>query len=238
MYLTLIPFEFEQDFRRYLDLICTAGELRYREWCFPFRYDRFIETLQALPAEVVVRSYDTASRGDLMADFLATCGIDRALFAGASLPHENRRSPLWDGMRAFHRTRFGRSDLGAVFAAAERVLPRGPTYHAHERARLSECFCESNEVVCARWGLALDPLRLTDTPETPPLTSLSDLFSTEFHTLLAAVGNLDHGGSGSLDEELRRQRECYERTLSWRVTAPLRALHARFRTRSRRGTSA
>jgi len=231
LYLTLIQLGFDRDFRDYLDTVATAGELRHQDWFFPFRYDRFIETLQTLPAEIAVRSYDTARRGSLLSDFLAACTVDGAAFADQVLPRENLRPPLWAGMRVFHRARFGGGAAPeAVFAAAENALPRGLPYRASERARFSECFTESNDKLCAHWGIMLDSLLPGAALDDRPLTSMSDLFSSEFHALLAVMGSLDH--VTSIEEELRRQRDSYERTLSWRITSPLRALHARLRKTS------
>jgi hypothetical protein len=76
----------------------------------------------------------------------------------------------------------------------------------------------------------LDSLLPEAVPEDRPLTSMSDLFSSEFHALLAAMGSLDN--VNATEAELQRQRDSYERTLSWRITSPLRALHARMSGKS------
>lgn len=223
LYLTLIQFGYNQDFRFFLDAICTIGELRYLDWCFPFRYDRFIETLQRLPAEIVVRSYDTACQGSLLADFLAACDIDRAMFAGQTLPRQNTRLPFWAGMRIFHHARGGSgAAFDAMLTAAEKLLPRVLPYHASERARLSNYFTESNDRLCSQCGIRLDPLLPEATSEDLPLTSMSDLFSSEFHALLAVMGSLDF--ANALEKERRRQCDSDERTKSRLIKSLFRVL--------------
>lgn len=232
LYLTLIQLGFDRDFKGFLAAVADDGELRYLDWCFPFRYDRFIETLRTLPARIVVRSYDAALQGDLLADFLEACGIDRTAFAGRTLPRLNLRPSLWAGVRIFHRTRFGgdAAALDAVFDTAEMALPRARPYCAGERARFTERFAESNNRLCRQWGITLDSLPPETAAEDRPLTSMSELFSPEFQALLTIMANASVA-------ELRRQRDSYEHTLSWRITAPLRGLNARLRTRSRRPAS-
>lgn len=230
MYHMFLRLGYELDFGEFLDSICTLGGVNYRHWQIPYHYDRYIETLLAFPAELCIRSYDSGRRHDnLLEVFLKACGIDGALFRDAVLPQENTGLTVWEGLRAFHLARFGHVTpaLDAVFDVAEYSLPDCNPYRRHEQVRLEECFGESNQRLHKLWGIELDPLLSSEQTGERPLTSMSELFSTEFHKLLSSMTALDQ--VACLEREALRLRTHYESTLTWRLSAPLRAIPGHLR---------
>ena len=192
MYMTLLGMGYDRDFRSFLDEMCDRGEVRYRQWIMPYGYDRYLESLQDLPAELRVRSYDVAARTDaLLATFLDACGFESHGLGGGRLRRVHAAAAEWEAMRLFHRNAIGPLSpaVRRALSASERSLQRLRSYTEIERARLEDRFGGGNRVVRDRWGVELNPLTERDNSAEGKWASLTDLFSRDYHRSLAEVGS-------------------------------------------------
>jgi hypothetical protein len=164
LYSTLLLFGFTQPFSAFCDDILAAGEVRWREWIFPFRYDKYLAGLESIAnIDMIVRSYDRPATGSPVLEFLSAIGLAPQRYLGNELPQDNLRPDLADCIRHYWRNRAGYSlddrDFETFLAPFRQTGAGWPTMSPASRARFAAAFDECNRRLCER--LRLPPLELT-----------------------------------------------------------------------------
>lgn len=182
LYSTLVLFGFTQPFSAFCDDILQAGEVRWREWIFPFCYDKFVGDLETFGnVEVIARSYDRPATGSPVLEFLSAVGLAPQRYGGNELPHDNLRPDLADCIRHYWRNRAGYSlddrDFEAFLAPFRQARAGWPTMSSACRARFATAFDERNRRLCERLRLPL--LELTARGEATAGPPLDEIFSSD-----------------------------------------------------------
>jgi hypothetical protein len=182
LYSTLLLLGFTQPFSAFCDDILAAGEVRWREWIFSFRYDKFVDDLEAFGnVEIVARSYDQPAAGSPVLEFLSAVGLAPQPYVGNELPHDNPRPDIGDCIRHYWKNRAGYSlndrDFETFLAPFRQGSAAWPTMSPASRARFAAAFDERNRRLCER--LRLPPLELTPQGEANGGPPLDEIFPSD-----------------------------------------------------------
>ena len=191
LYAILLLFGFTRPFSAFCDEILTAGEVRWRKWIFPFRYDKFLGDLESRASvEIMARSYDRPAAGSVVLEFLAAVGLPPRRYIGSELPHDNRRPDLGDCIRRYWRNRAGYSlddrDLESLLGPSRLSKPDWPTMSPALRARFAATFAAPNYDLCKKFRVpAFELTRRANAASGPPL----DEVFTSHMPMKAAIDN-------------------------------------------------
>jgi hypothetical protein len=182
LYSTLLQFGFTQPFSAFCDDILVTGEIRWREWIFPFRYDKYLTGLENIAnIHMIVRSCDRPATGSPVLEFLSAVGLAPQRYVGNELPHDNPRPDLGDCIRHYWRNRAGYSlddrDFETFLVPFRQGSAAWPTMSPASRARFAAAFDEHNRRLCKR--LRLPPLELTPQGEANGGPPLDEIFSSD-----------------------------------------------------------
>ncbi len=185
LYLALLGWGLDRPFSDFIDEIVETGQLRWRNWVYPFDYDAFARRLQGIEGvEVLARSYDTLADGATVADFLSIIGIDNGDLRLDEQLQLNRSRSMSDAAKLFYRNCSGRQVTAAERDALAELVPREATHadmSVAAKLRLIGKFEESNKRLCQRHGLAgFDRMQAERTGmEAQAQARLDDLFCNE-----------------------------------------------------------
>jgi hypothetical protein len=182
LYSILLLFGFTQPFSAFCDEILATGEVRWREWIFPFRYDKFVADLEAFDnVEIIARSYDQPAAGSPVLEFLAAVGLAPQRYVGGELPHDNPRPDLGDCIRRYWRNRAGclldDRDLEPLLSPFRQAGVAWPAMSPAGRARFVAAFGEPNRYVREKYRLPSFELAGEGDPSAVP--SLDEFFASE-----------------------------------------------------------
>jgi hypothetical protein len=158
LYATLVMHGLAQPFGGFCDEILATGEVRWREWIFPFRYDTFFARLATLDdVEVIARSFDHPALGSTVLDFFSVAGRGEPLLSPENIPRENERPDLGTVIRRYLANQ---AETSVTDAAAEDIItslrdhavPR-PSMSTARQARFVDAFEKSNQATCVKFGL-------------------------------------------------------------------------------------
>jgi hypothetical protein len=192
LYCTMVLLGFDRPFSSFCDEILETGAVRFCEWIFPYRYDRFIANLASLAdVDVIVRSYDKPAMGSPVQDFLSVVGLGEPPLPATRLPRENQRRDVCTLVQRYLANCTGDSADSAELAALGAFLPKDQPAHARmswpRQIRFVEAFDTSNRVVGETYGLPpferMRPERLTAVSGLP----MEDIFGPDPRAIVQAA---------------------------------------------------
>lgn len=190
LYSTFLRMGYKEDFKDYIDQICTNGEIAFRNWIIPYRHDIYLAKLERLPAMLQVLGYDSANKSDsLVRVFYEACGLRLPLLHSLRVRRLHPKPDLTTLLHLFHKNALGNPSLSVQSALRKsrdltHILY---SYTEKEHARFKHCFAESNNTLNSRWNIGLDLDLDYQSPHDSSPLAMSELFSLAFHRILSQV---------------------------------------------------
>jgi hypothetical protein len=184
LYLTMLLFELNTPYRKYIDEILESGKFCWRSWIFPFDYDEFLTRLRSIDGvELVVRSYDALEKGALVSNFLSILGLHSN---GPDIIERiwlNERCSTTETVAAFYRNCVRRPLLASEqVALASLFRSAGSRVEMNDQSKLDliEKFDDSNRRLFIAYGIPefeyMRPKRIRT--ESSKGMSMEDIFSS------------------------------------------------------------
>lgn len=183
LYLTMLLLGLDLPFAKYIGEILESGRFRWRHWIFAFDYDEFATRLRHIDGvELIVRSYDTLTKGALVSDFLAILGLrpnDLEIVEDAYL---NERCSMSLAIELFYQNVVGRPLLRQEQVALASLFPQAEVpVETKSKRELSERFAASNSRLVNDYRIGEFKCILPEGMGTEfgKQMSMEDIFSTE-----------------------------------------------------------
>jgi hypothetical protein len=152
LYLTLLDYGLSAPFSTYVDEIIKSGNLHFRDWIIPFRYDEFVRRLQQIrDVNIAVRSFDAPTNGSLVEDFCSTLGLDYKRLSIDPNTRQNVRSDVAVSLKNFYRNskrdQLDRFENEVLNGIAEQLKGKRVDISRTTRSRLAQTFGSSLEAL-------------------------------------------------------------------------------------------